>query len=67
MNLMSFLIPILLPTGPVSPYVGASLKFRAPTLTNRDFHILLVAKTVNISVNDLKQSREKIETSRKNW
>jgi hypothetical protein len=36
-------------------------------LTKRDFQILLVAKTVKISVKDLKQSLAYIETSKKNW
>jgi hypothetical protein len=40
--------------------------FNAPILTKRDFQILLVAKTVKISVKDLKQSRANNETSRKN-
>jgi hypothetical protein len=35
-------------------------------LTNLDFQILLVARTVNISVKDLKQSLAKSATSKKN-
>jgi hypothetical protein len=37
-----------------------------PTPTRRDFQILLVVKTVKISVSDLKQSRAKTATSKKN-
>jgi hypothetical protein len=40
--------------------------FKLPILTNRDFQILFVAKTVKISVRDLKQSLAYIETSKKN-
>jgi len=40
--------------------------FKPPILTNLDFQILLVAKTVKISVSDLKQSLANIATSKKN-
>jgi hypothetical protein len=59
-------MPALRKTGPVTPYEYASVKFKLPMLTNRDFQILLVVKTEKISVNDLKQSRAKKVTSKKN-
>jgi hypothetical protein len=64
---MSFLIPALRKTGPVAPYEYASVKFKLPILTKRDFQIRFVVKTEKISVNDLKQSRAKRVTSKKNW
>ena len=63
---MSFFTPKLLMTGPEIPYEIASLKFTLPTPTKRLFHILLLVKTINISVRDLKQSLENKATSKKN-
>lgn len=63
---MSFLIPTLLTTGPEILYEIASLIFTLPTPTSLVFQILLVVKTANISVKDLKQSLENIATSKKN-
>jgi hypothetical protein len=63
---MSFLTPVPRKTGPVAPLLTASLRFIAPMLTKRDFHIRLEVKTVNISVNVLKQSLAKKVTSKKN-
>jgi hypothetical protein len=44
----------------------ASFRLILPTPTKRDFQILLVVKTVKISVNDLKQSLANNATSKKN-
>ena len=63
---MSFLIPALLTTGPEAAYDIASFRFIPPTPTNRVFQMLLVVNTANISVRDLKQSRAKSATSKKN-
>ena len=64
---MSFLTPALRITGPEIPYDIASLKLILPTPTSRVFHMLLVVNTAKISVRDLKQSRAKSATSKKNW
>jgi hypothetical protein len=64
---MSFWTPTQRKTGPVTPLLIASLRFRDPTPTKRDFQIRLDVNTVKISVNVLKQSRAKNVTSRKNW
>lgn len=64
---MSFLIPTLRTTGPVAAYAIASFTFKLPIPTSRVFHILFVVNTANISVKDLKQSRENNITSKKNW
>jgi len=63
---MSFFNPELLITGPDKPYDKESLNVILPTPTKRLFQMLLVVKTTNISVNDLKQSLANKETSRKN-
>ena len=63
---MSFFIPTLRTTGPEAAYETASLIFIDPIPTRRVFHIALVVKTANISVNDLKQSRAYNATSKKN-
>lgn len=63
---MSLRIPTLLTTGPDIPYEIASFKLTLPTPTSLVFHMLLVVKTANISVRDLKQSLANIVTSRKN-
>lgn len=64
---MSFLTPEPLATGPVNPYDVTSVRLTAPTPTSLDFQIRLVAKTVKISVRDLKQSLANKATSKKNW
>ena len=53
-------------TGPESPYERESLNVILPTPTRRLFQILFVVNTAYISVSDLKQSRAKSETSKKN-
>jgi len=53
-------------TGPDIPYETASFRFTLPTPTNLVFQILLVVKTANISVSDLKQSLANNATSKKN-
>jgi hypothetical protein len=63
---MSFFTPALRATGPVAPEDRTSFGVMDPILTRRDFQILLLVITVNISVSVLKQSREKSATSRKN-
>ena len=63
---MSFLTPTLRAKGPVMLDDKISFEFKEPTLTSRDFQILLVVTTVNISVSVLKQSRPKSATSKKN-
>jgi hypothetical protein len=52
--------------GPLNPKEIASLREILPIFTNLDFQILLVVNTENISVRDLKQSRENKATSKKN-
>lgn len=64
---MSFFKPELLITGPDNPYERQSLKVTLPTPTSLLFQMLLVVKTANISVSDLKQSLANNETSKKNW
>ena len=63
---MSFLTPTLRASGPVMLDDKMSVEFKDPTFTNRDFQILFVVTTVNISVSVLKQSRPNKATSRKN-
>jgi len=63
---MSFRVPVPRKTGPVAPLLIASLRLIDPMFTNRDFHIRFDVKTVNISVNVLKQSFAKNVTSKKN-
>lgn len=64
---MSFFTPAIRATGPLAPADTTSLGLIDPTPTSRDFQILFVVMTVNISVKVLKQSRPKSATSRKNW
>ena len=64
---MSFLIPTDLTIGPDIPYEIASFKFKLPTPTSLVFQMLLVVRTANISVSDLKQSLANNATSKKNW
>lgn len=63
---MSLRTPVPLITGPVAPFETASLRLIAPIFTKRDFQIRFDVKTVNISVNVLKQSLAKNVTSKKN-
>jgi len=67
MKRKSFLTPVERITGPVAPLLIASFKLMAPIFIKRDFQILLVVKTVKISVKVLKQSFAKKVTSKKNW